>query len=66
MPNIDFLGEGAASRQTNSSRGARRDRVWTLLCVKARISQEVLASAVPAGFGYEKCVRDLGTGMWVW
>lgn len=30
--------------------------------MKARISQGLLASAFPAGFGYEKCVRDLGTG----
>ena len=29
--------------------------------MKARFSQELLASAVPAAFGYQKCVRDLGT-----
>jgi hypothetical protein len=41
--------------------------------MKARISQGLLTSAFPAGFGYEKCVRDLGTGtlignvqVWAW
>jgi hypothetical protein len=33
----------------------------TLPGMKARFSQALLASAVPAVIGYQKCVRDLGT-----